>query len=60
MAGIFIGAREGELDEPRAMGAAELAIAAGAGKTLITQWIEDGRRRRAIASKPPFSALWDR
>jgi hypothetical protein len=33
VAGIFIGAREGDLDESGAMGAAELCIAAGAGKT---------------------------
>ena len=33
LAGIFIGAREGDLDESGAMGAAELCIAAGAGKT---------------------------
>ncbi len=33
VAGIFIGARDGDLDESGAMGAAELCIAAGAGKT---------------------------
>ena len=49
VAGILIGAREGELDEAKGKAAARLCIAAGADETLIPQWIQQGRRRRAMA-----------
>ena len=55
VAGIMLGASEGELDEPRSKAAARLCIAAGADETLIPQWIEEGRRRRENARHPPFS-----
>ena len=55
VAGILLGASEGELDEPRAKAAASLCIAAGADQSLIPGWIEEGRRRVAIRRKPPFS-----
>ena len=50
------GASEGELDEPRARRAAQLCRDAGADPAMIPGWIEEGRRRRANASLPPFSA----
>jgi hypothetical protein len=55
VAGILIGAHEGALDEPRARGAAQLCIAAGADPAAIPAWVEEGRRRRANAKRPPFS-----
>jgi hypothetical protein len=53
--GLLEGAHEGEMDEPRARQAAQLCRLAGADEALIPQWIEEGRRRRAAARKPPFS-----
>jgi hypothetical protein len=55
VAGIMIGASEGELDEPRSKAAAQLCIAAGADEDPIPGWIEEGRRRRENAGRPPFS-----
>ena len=55
VAGIFEGASEGELDEPRARQAAQLCRDAGADADMIPAWIEEGRRRRAAAGLPPFS-----
>jgi hypothetical protein len=55
VAGILLGASEGELDEPRSKAAASFCIAAGADQSLIPGWIEEGRRRVAIRRKPPFS-----
>jgi hypothetical protein len=55
VAGIFEGASEGELDEPLARQAADLCRKAGADPEAIPAWIEEGRRRRAAAGKPPFS-----
>jgi hypothetical protein len=51
VAGIFIGAREGNLDESGAMGAAELCIAAGAGKTRS----RSGSRKGADEGRSPAS-----
>ena len=56
VAGIFEGASEGELDEPLARQAAQLCRDAGADPDVIPAWIEEGRRRRASAALPPFSA----
>ena len=56
VAGVLEGAREGELDEPLARQAAMLCRRAGADEKAIPAWIEEGRRRRANASRPPFSA----
>jgi hypothetical protein len=56
VAGIFEGTSEGELDEPLARQAAQLCRDAGADLEAIPTWIEEGRRRRANASRPPFSA----
>jgi hypothetical protein len=56
VAGIFEGASEGELDEPLCCQAAGLCRKAGADPEAIPGWIEEGRRRRANAGKPPFSA----
>jgi hypothetical protein len=55
VAGILLGAIEGELDEPRSKAAASFCIAAGADQSLILGWIEEGRRRVEIRRKPPFS-----
>ena len=56
VAGIFEGTSEGEPDEPLARSAARLCRQAGADPEAIPAWIEEGRRRRAVAGKPPFSA----
>jgi hypothetical protein len=56
VAGIFEGTSEGELDEPLARQAAQLCRDAGADPDLILAWVQEGRRRRAAAGKPPFSA----
>jgi hypothetical protein len=56
VAGVFEGTSEGELDEPLARCAAGLCRKAGADQKAIPVWIEEGRRRRAAANKPPFSA----
>ena len=55
VAGILLGASEGEPDEPRSKAAAGFCIAAGADESLIPGWVEEGRRRVAIRRKPPFS-----
>ena len=55
VAGVLIGFHEGDLDEPRANGAAELCRLAGADETLIPRWIEVGRDRAEAAKRPPFS-----
>ena len=55
VAGIFEGTSEGELGEPLARQAARLCRMAGADPEAIPGWIEEGRRRRAASSWPPFS-----
>ena len=55
VAGIFEGTSEGELDEPLARQAAGLCRKAGADPEALPAWIEEGRRRRASADRPPFS-----
>src|SRR5437773_991186 len=55
VAGILEGTSEGQLDEPLARQAAGLCRAAGADPEAVPAWIEEGRRRRAAAGKPPFS-----
>jgi hypothetical protein len=55
-AGLLLGCHEGDLDEARARGAARLCRLAGADESLIAEWAEEGRRRRANSGKPPFSA----
>ena len=56
VAGVLEGTSEGELDEPLARQAAALCRAAGADPEAIPAWIEEGRRRKAAAGKPPFSS----
>ena len=53
--GILIGASEGEPNEALKRQAARLCCLAGADPEAIPAWIEEGRRRRANAGKPPFS-----
>jgi hypothetical protein len=55
VAGIFEGASESEMDEPLCRQAAGLCRKAGADPEAIPAWIEEGRRRKAAARKPPFS-----
>jgi hypothetical protein len=55
VAGIFVGTSEGEPDELLARSAARLCRKAGADPEAIPAWIEEGRRRRDNASRPPFS-----
>jgi len=56
VAGIEEGASAGELSERLARQAAGLCRKAGADLDAIPRWIEEGRRRRADAGRPPFSA----
>ena len=55
VAGIVEGASEGELNEPIARQCARLCRMAGADPEAIPAWIEEGRRRKANANRPPFS-----
>lgn len=55
VAGVLEGTSEGELDEPLVRQAAALCRKAGADPKAIPVWFEEGRRRRAGASMPPFS-----
>jgi hypothetical protein len=55
VAGVLEGTSEGELDEPLVCQAAALCRKAGADPKAIPAWVEEGRRRRAGASMPPFS-----
>jgi hypothetical protein len=54
--GLLEGFGEGQPDEPLMRQAAELCRDAGADPALIPGWIEEGRRRRANASRPSFGA----
>ena len=56
VAGIILGACEGQLDEPLMRQAAQLCRDAGADEVLLPAWIEEGRRRGADALRPPFGA----
>jgi hypothetical protein len=56
VAGLLEGASEGELNEPLKRQAAQLCRDAGADLEAIPAWIAEGRRRRAAAGRPPFSA----
>jgi hypothetical protein len=56
VAGILEGTSEGELNEPIARQSAWLCRQGGADPEAIPAWIEEGRRRKANASRPPFSA----
>jgi hypothetical protein len=53
VAGILPGANEGRLDEPRARAAAQLCIAAGAGESMIPQWIEEDDAGPSSGGIPP-------
>jgi hypothetical protein len=55
VAGIFEGTSKGEPDEFLARSAARLCRMAGADKDAIPAWIDEGRRRRDAARKPPPS-----
>jgi hypothetical protein len=56
VAGIMLGACEGQPDEPLMRQAAQLCRDAGADEALLPAWIEEGRHRRATALRPPFGA----
>jgi hypothetical protein len=55
VAGILVGASEGEPSEPWSVQAARLCRLAGADEEAIPAWIAEGRRRRAAAKLPPMS-----
>jgi hypothetical protein len=55
VAGIFQGTSEGELDEPLARQAADLCRKAGADPEALPRWVEEGRRRAAVARMMPHS-----
>ena len=55
VAGVLEGTSEGEPDEPLARQAAGLCRLARADVAAIPAWVAEGRRRRANASRPPFS-----
>lgn len=57
VAGLLLGAREGALDEPKAKAAAALCIKAGADVDQVPQWVEEGRRRAAVARMMPHSGM---
>ena len=55
VAGIQVGAHEGELDEAKAKAAAQLCRLAGADENLIPRWVEEGKRRATAARTMPHS-----
>lgn len=55
VAGILEGSGEGELNEPLKKQAGMLCRKAGADPEAIPRWVDEGRRRRANAGRPPFS-----
>ena len=55
VAGLLEGFSEGQLDEPLARQAAGLCRGAGADPDAVGEWVEEGRRRRTVASMPPMS-----
>ena len=55
VAGLAEGFAEGGPEEPRARQVARLCRDAGADPEAVPGWIEEGRRRAALASQPPFS-----
>jgi len=54
-AGLAIGFHEREEEASVYLQVAQLCIKAGADTALISTWIEEGRRRAAAASRPPFA-----
>ena len=52
-AGLAIGTHEGDADEARHLQAAQLCIDAGADRSLIPHWIEEGRRRAGSPAAAP-------
>jgi hypothetical protein len=57
VAGLALGTAEGKGREYQGRGQAiaELCRMAGAGESLIPQWLQVGRERAAMAGRPPFS-----
>jgi hypothetical protein len=55
VAGLIEGFGADQIDEPLALQSAGLCRAAGADPEAIGEWIEEGRRRRVVASTPPMS-----
>lgn len=54
-AGLAVGFHERDDDAPVYLQIAQLCIKAGADMALISQWIDEGRRRAAAARRPPFT-----
>jgi hypothetical protein len=55
VAGLMTGFHKGGHSEARAMAAARFCLEAGADEALVPKWVEEGRRRAAVARHPPFS-----
>ncbi len=54
-AGLAIGFHDQDTDAPVYLQIAQLCIKAGADTSLISRWIEEGRRRAAAVRPPPFT-----
>jgi hypothetical protein len=54
-AGLAIGFHDQDIDAPRYLQIAQLCIKAGADTSLISGWIEEGRRRAAAVRQTPFT-----
>jgi hypothetical protein len=55
VAGVMLATSAGKLDEPQSKAVAQLCVAAGADESLITGWIEEGRRRAEIRRSRPLT-----
>ena len=54
-AGLAVGFHDQDADAPVYLQIAQLCIKAGADTSLISRWIDEGRRRAAAARRPPFT-----
>jgi hypothetical protein len=54
-AGLAIGFHDQDTDASVYLQIAQLCIKAGADTALISRWIEEGRRRAAVARRQPFT-----
>ena len=54
-AGLAIGFHDQDIDAPMYLQIAQLCIKAGADTSLISSWIEEGRRRASAVRQTPFT-----